>query len=98
MPLKRPEAEVVALMKLIMVEGSTGFSVVSGASVDVSTEIKVGTSVVGAAVAWVIQVVVSISSGSLGMNGYLRHGNAIGGPSMFSNTYPTSEPAVRPVM
>lgn len=97
MPLKRPEAEMVALTKLIKVEGSAGPSVVSGASVDVSTDIKVGASVVGAAVAWVIHVVVSTSS-SFGTNGYLRHGNAIGGPSMFSNTYPTSEPAVRPVM
>lgn len=40
-----PEPTVVALIKFAKVPGSVGISVVSGMSVDVKTEIKVGTKV-----------------------------------------------------
>lgn len=58
----------------------------------------VETAVVVRAVDIVDKVVVSISSGAFGMNGYCGQGNAIGGPSIFSNTYPTIDPTVSPVM
>lgn len=85
-------------MKLPNVAGiSVEISVIVGSKLEVKMESIVGTSWV--VVVWMIAVVVvSISSNVFGTNGYFKQGKAIGGPSMFSKTYPTREPAVRPVM
>lgn len=68
--------KLVEFIKLPKVVTSVGISLVRGLKVDVKREI-IGTNrvvVVGRS------VVVSISSGFFGTNGYCKHGKAIGGP------------------
>lgn len=46
----------------------------------------------------VVAVTLLTTVGGIGAYGYIGHGFAIGGPSIESNTYPISEPAVKPTL